>query len=85
MPRRCQVSDQYSANQAHRIGFKNIGCHACAVADIVTHVISDRCRIAWVVFVQVLFDFPDQIRTHIGGFGVNAATESSKYADERGA
>ena len=82
MSRGSEVTDQDRADQTHRIGFKNICGHARAVADIVTDVIGNRGRIAWVIFVQVLLDLADQIRADIGGFGVNATAQTSEHTDQ---
>ena len=40
---------------------EEIGAHACDVANIVTHVVSDCGRVAWVVLRDILLNFTDEI------------------------
>ena len=77
-----QGADQDRADQTDRVGLENVGRHACAIADIVAHVIRDRGWIARIVFFQAAFDFADQIGADVRGFGVNATAESREDADQ---
>ncbi len=80
--RQSQGADQNRTDQTDRVGLENVRRHACAIADIVAHVIRDRGRIARIVFFQAAFDFADQVRADVRGFGVNAATESREDTDQ---
>ena len=55
---------------------EEIGAHACDVANIVTHVVSDCGRVAWVVLRDILLNFTDEICADVGGLGVDASTDA---------
>ena len=75
-------ADQDRADQADRVGLENVRRHAGAIADIIAHVVRDRGRIARIVFLEVAFDFADQIGADVRRLGVNAAAESREDADQ---
>ena len=81
---RCQSqrADQNRADQTHGVSFKNVRRHACAIADVVAHVIGNRCRIARIIFLEAFLDLAHEIGAHIRRFRVNAAAESRENADQ---
>src|SRR5690606_24981419 len=63
----------------------DVGGHSGAIADVVADVICDGGGVSGVVFVEVALNFADKICADVGGFGVDAAAEARKDADEAGA
>ena len=80
-----QQPRQDSADQTDGVGFKNIRSHTGAIAYVVTDIISDHRRISWIVFFETTLDLAHEIGAYVGGFGVNAATQSREDADETAA
>ena len=60
------------------VGFIKVSAHAGDVTDVVTHVVGNGRRIARVVFRNTSLHFADQVRTHVGRFGENAAADTRK-------
>ena len=79
-----EVGDKDAADQTDGVGFKNIRSHSGAVAHIVADVIGDGGGIAGVIFFELGFDFAHEVGSHIGGFGIDSASEAGKNTDEGG-
>ena len=75
----------HGRNDRHGIGLEQIGGHAGAIADVVADVVRDGGRIARIVFRNAGFDLADQIATDVGALGEDAAAETGKDRDQRGA
>jgi hypothetical protein len=65
----------HSGDGRHRVGLKEIGCHAGAVADVVADVVGDGRRVARVVLRNAGLDLADEIATDVGALGEDAAAE----------
>lgn len=57
---------------------EQICTHTSDVADIVTDIISNNCRIAWVVLRQATLNLADKISTNVSSLGVDTTTNTSK-------
>jgi len=75
-------ADQNRADQAHGVSFKNVCRHARAIADVIAHIVSNRGRVTWVVFLQAALDFADQVGAYVSRLGVNAASKSRENTDQ---
>ncbi|VXB37794.1 hypothetical protein LUTEI9C_150031 [Luteimonas sp. 9C] len=83
---RChQEAEQHRRDHGDRVGFEQIGRHARAVADVVTHVVGDHRRVARVVFGNAGFDLAHQIRADIRALGEDAAAQAREDRDQRAA
>ncbi len=78
-----QGAEHHGGDQGHRIGFKQVSGHACAVAHVVTHVVGNHSWVARVVFGNTGFHLAHQISAHISAFGENAATQTRKNRNQR--
>jgi hypothetical protein len=78
-----QATQQHGGNDGDRIGFKQVGRHTGAVADVVTDVVSDYRRVARVVLGNAGFDLTHQVGTYVSAFGENAAAKTSENGDQR--
>src|SRR5438034_6632584 len=79
---KCQESRQDRAHQTDGVCFENIRSHACAIANVISDIISDHRGVTWIVFLETALDLAHQIRAYIGGLGVNAATQPCEDANE---
>ena len=79
-----EVGHEDTTDEANGVGFKDIGGHASAIADVVSDVIGDGGGIPRVIFFELGFEFADKVGADIGGFGVDASAQTSEDADERG-
>lgn len=80
-----QAAQQHGGDDGDRIGFKEVGRHAGAVADVVTDVVGDHRRVARIVFGNAGFDLADQIGADVGALGEDAAPQPRENRDQRGA
>ena len=80
-----QRTQHHGGNQRDRIGFKQVGCHACAVSDVVTHVVGDHGRVARIILWYTCLDLADQVSSHVRTLGENPAPEPGKDGNEGGA
>ena len=80
--RQSERTDQDRADQAHRVSFEHVGGHAGAITHVVADIICDRRGIARIVFFEAYFDFANEVRADISGFGVNPAAQSREHADQ---
>ncbi len=83
-PEDCEVGYQNTANEADGVGFKYIGGHPSAIADVIAHVVGNGGRVTRVIFFELGFEFANEVCADIGGFGVDASAQTSEDADERG-
>src|SRR3989338_10852788 len=80
-----QTPKQHRGNGRYCIRLKQVRSHACAVADVISHIVCNDCRISRIVFGDSFFNFTNKIRADISRFRVNASTESRKYRNETSA
>ena len=79
-----EVGHEHATDETDGVGFKDVGGHAGAVADIITDVIGDGGGVTRVVLFQFGFDLANEIGPDVGRFGVDAPAEPGKHADEGG-
>ena len=79
-----EVGYKYTADEADGVGFKNIGGHPSAIADIIADVVGNGGGVTRVIFFELGFEFANEVGADIGGFGVDASAQTSEDADERG-
>ena len=77
--------EHHRRNDGNRIGFKKVGRHACAVADIVADIVGNRCRIARVVLGNASLDLADEIAADIRALGEDTAAEAGEDGNQRSA
>ncbi len=75
----------HRGDDGDRIGLEQVGGHAGAVADIVTHVVGDRGRIARIVFRDSGLHLADQVATDVGALREDAAAETGEDRNQRSA
>ena len=74
----------HRGNNRHRIGFEQIGRHARAIADIVTDIVRNRCRVAGVIFRNTGFDLTHEIGANVRALREDTAAETREDRDQRG-
>ncbi len=79
---RCQ---HHRGDSGDRIRFEQVGRHAGAIADVVTDVVGDGGRVARVILGNSGLDLADKIAADVCTLGEDAATETGKDRDQRGA
>src|SRR5690606_28632641 len=57
--------------------------HTSAVTDVVTNVVSDRCRVTGIIFRNTGFDFTDEVGTDIRTLGEDTAAETGEARNQR--
>lgn len=72
-------------HERHGVRLEEVGCHARAVADVVTHVVGDGGGVAWVVLRDALLDLAHEVGAHVGGLGEDAAADPHEHGNQRGA
>ena len=72
----------HGGHNGHRIGLEQISGHAGAVAYIVTHVIGDCSRIAWVVLGDTGFHLANQITADVSTFGEYTSAQTGKDGNQ---
>ena len=75
----------HGGDGGHRIGFKQVGGHAGAIADVVADVVGDGGGVARIVFRDAGFDLADHVAADVGTLGEDAAAETREDRDQRGA
>ena len=80
-----QCTQHHGRDQGHGIGLEQVGGHAGAIAHVVAHVVGDHGRVARIVFGDARFHFAHQVGPHVSALGENAAAQSGKNRDQRGA
>src|SRR5690606_23982187 len=66
------------------VRLENVGAHAPDVADIVAHVLRDRCGVARAVLANARLDLAEEVRTNVGCPRVDAATDAGEERDRAG-
>ena len=77
-----EVGDENTPDQADGVSFKDICGHSCAVPDVISYVVGDGGGIAGVIFFEFGFDFAHEVGSDVGSFGVDAASQTCKHANE---
>ena len=80
-----QVSDEHGGDRGHCIGLKEIGSHAGTIPDVIAHVIGDGSRVPRIILRDACLDLSDQVGSHIGALGEDAATEAREDGYETAA
>ncbi len=78
-----QAAEQHRRHRRDRVRLEKVRCHTGAIADVVTDVVGDDRRVAWVVLGNARLELPDQVGADVGSFGVDAAAETCKDRDQR--
>ena len=76
-------ADEHRANERNRVGFENVRRHACAITDIIAHVIGNGCRVARIVLVEIRLHLSNQVRSDIRSLRINAAAQTREDRNER--
>ena len=63
------------------VGFEDVRCHTGTVTDVVTDVVGDRCRIARIIFRNILFDLPHEVGPDIRRLRVDTAAHAHEEGD----
>ena len=84
VPERDRAEDQ-RGDQGDCIRLEQVGGHAGAVADVVTHVVGDGGRVARVVLRDARLDLADEVGADVGGLGEDAAADAHEHREQRGA
>ena len=79
-----EVGHENTADEADGVGFKDIGGHPSAIADVIADVVGNGGGVARVIFFELGFEFANEVCADIGGFGVDTSAQTSEDADERG-
>ncbi|GCC48105.1 hypothetical protein chiPu_0032327, partial [Chiloscyllium punctatum] len=77
--------EHHGGDRGHRIGLEQVRRHAGAVADIIADVVGDGGRVARIVFGDAGLDLADEVAADISTLGEDAAAETGKDRDQRGA
>ena len=75
----------HGGHGGHRVGLEKVGRHAGAVADVVAHVVGDGGGIARIVLRDSGLDLADHVAADVGALGEDAAAQTGKDGDQRGA
>jgi hypothetical protein len=77
-----EVGDENTPDQADGVSFKDIRGHSGAVPDVISDVVGDGGGIAGVILFEFRLDFAHEVSPDVSSFGVDAASETCKHADE---
>ncbi len=77
-----QPAEEHGGDQRNRVGFKQVGGHAGAIAHIVADVVGDHCGVARVILRNSRLDFADEIRADIRTLGEYSAAQTRKYRNQ---
>ena len=80
-----QRGQHHGGTDGDDIGFEQVGRHAGAVAHVVTNVVGDHRRVAWIVFGDAGFDLADQVGADVSRLGEDPAAQTREDRDQRGA
>ena len=69
-------------HQCHLVGLEQVGRHARAVADVVTHVVSDGRRVAGIVLRDAGLDLADQVGAHVRSLGEDAPAHAHEQGEQ---
>ena len=74
--------EQHGGHHGDGVGFKEVGGHAGAVADVVAHVVGDDGGVAGVVFRNAGFHLAHEVGADVGALGEDAAAETGEDGNE---
>ena len=69
----------------NRIGFRTGQPPYLRSHHVVTYVVGDNRRVAWIILGDARFNLTDDVSTHIGAFGKDTTAQSCKNGDQRAA
>ena len=75
---RCRSDDQRGTGTL-REGAEEVGAHAGNVAHVVAHVVGDGGGVVGIVLIEARNDLAHQVRTDVGGLGVDAAADAAEH------
>ena len=70
--------ENHGRNGRHHIGFKQVGGHAGAIADVVANVVGDRCGVARIIFRNAGFNLAHHVAANVCTLGEDAAAETGE-------
>ena len=65
------------------VRFKNIGRHTGAVAYVIAYQVGYHGGVARIIFRDTGFNFPNEVGSHVSGFGVNTTAHAHEKREER--
>ena len=81
--------DRQPQNQArddgHLVGLEDVRGHARAVPNVIPHQVGDNRCVPGVVFLQPCFHLACKVGTHVGGLGVNPASDPHEEGQQSAA
>ena len=80
-----QDAEQHHGDGGHGVGLEEVGRHAGAVTDVVSHVVGDHRRVARVVLGDTGLDLAHDVGADIGALREDAAAEAREHRDQRAA
>ncbi len=75
--------ENHGGDGSDRVGLEQVSRHAGAIADIVTDVVGDGCRVAWIIFRNAGLDLADEIAADVGALGEDTAAKAGEDRDQR--
>mmetsp|Transcript_21123 Transcript_21123/g.42581 ORF Transcript_21123/g.42581 Transcript_21123/m.42581 type:complete len:228 (+) Transcript_21123:1453-2136(+) len=72
--------DEGSAGSLSK-GAEEVGAHAGHITHIVSDIVSNGCRVAWVILWNTMHDLPHKVSPNISSLGVNSATHPTKHGN----
>ena len=75
------LSQYHCCKNGGNIRTKKISAHTCHITYIITNIISDRCRVTWIIFRDPCFHFTNQVGAYIGCFCINTSANTGKQCD----
>ena len=79
-----QRAKQHRRDDGHSVGLEQVGCHASAVAHVVTDVVGNHGGVTGIVFRNAGFDLADEVSANVRAFGEDAAAKTRENRDQRG-
>ena len=76
-------AEHHRRHHRHGVGFKKVGGHSGAVADVVTDVVGNYRRVARIVFGNAGFDLAHQVGADVGALGENPAAQPCENRNQR--
>ena len=76
-------SDKHGRYDRHRVGFKQVGGHAGAVAYVVTHVVGDHGRVPGIVFRDTSLDLTNHVGANISALRKDTTAKTGKNGNQR--
>ncbi len=73
-----QGAQQHRGDHRHGVGLEEVGGHACAVAHVVPHVVSDHRRVPWIVLRDSSLQLADEVRADVSRLRVDTAAQAGE-------